>query len=415
MTLHNPDIEIDFPETARRKAHAIRHTPQINSLLTPPPAQSASASLGGSSSSSSAASAGAAASSAASPTKASADPLAGCVIEVMSVDLGAYSTATAASAAGGGAGGQPFGGYSLVGADLRNLAQVTLALRAAGCDFSLPTLFISECVLVYLQPHESRAVIEWAAQLFGGANGGGGGGGAVFITYEQILPWDAFGQTMVKNLASRGCPLLSLEAVPDLPAQCKRYLDAGWTVAAAWDMNEVYKYFLNPSDLQRIEALEMFDEFEEWHIIQGHYSIAMAALIPAAATSSASGSSSSSASATDSKASAARAAAIAASPLSRIGLLNRAKQQPAAAVAAAAATAAQHHVPVGQTEAAALFAANTPGGSVVDPIASKLAVIEAYKKRAAAAAAATKQSAASSAGASAGASGSLKAKPAQRP
>jgi hypothetical protein len=39
------------------------------------------------------------------------------------------------------------------------------------------------------------------------------------VIYEQILPHDPFGQTMINHLKSRGCPLLSVESWPDLQAQ----------------------------------------------------------------------------------------------------------------------------------------------------------------------------------------------------
>jgi O-methyltransferase involved in polyketide biosynthesis len=56
---------------------------------------------------------------------------------------------------------------------------------------SKPTLFIAECVLIYLRPEHSDALIRWAAQSCESA---------VFITYEQIVPHDPFGQTMIRNL-----------------------------------------------------------------------------------------------------------------------------------------------------------------------------------------------------------------------
>lgn len=57
---------------------------------------------------------------------------------------------------------------------------------------SVPTLFISECVLIYLPPQNGSAVIEWAAKTFPcGA----------FCTYEQINPDDPFGQVMVSNIS----------------------------------------------------------------------------------------------------------------------------------------------------------------------------------------------------------------------
>ena len=87
-------------------------------------------------------------------------------------------------------------------------------LVAAGIDFSLPTLFLSECVLVYLEPEDSCAIIAWAARQFKRS---------AFVTYEQIRPNDAFGQVMSRNLADRGYTLRGLSAFPDVASQvCAR-------------------------------------------------------------------------------------------------------------------------------------------------------------------------------------------------
>lgn len=43
--------------------------------------------------------------------------------------------------------------------------------------FSLPTVFITECVLVYLEPEQSGAIINWAGENFKTA---------LFINYEQV-------------------------------------------------------------------------------------------------------------------------------------------------------------------------------------------------------------------------------------
>lgn len=59
---------------------------------------------------------------------------------------------------------------------------------------SKPTLFLSECVLVYMGPEESRALVRWAGQSFSTA---------AWLNYDPIRPHDAFGQVMVENLKVR--------------------------------------------------------------------------------------------------------------------------------------------------------------------------------------------------------------------
>lgn len=51
---------------------------------------------------------------------------------------------------------------------------------------------MSECVLIYLKPDNGDSIINWVAETFPISS---------FCTYEQIKPYDAFGDVMVTNLA----------------------------------------------------------------------------------------------------------------------------------------------------------------------------------------------------------------------
>lgn len=70
--------------------------------------------------------------------------------------------------------------------------------------------------------------------------------------------------------------LHGLSAHPDIPSQCKRFMDRGFNFTRVWDMNDVYYKFLPRAEVARVERLEMFDELEEWHLMQAHYVIAVA-------------------------------------------------------------------------------------------------------------------------------------------
>ncbi len=51
--------------------------------------------------------------------------------------------------------------YCLLPADLRDVEALAAALEGAGFDPSLPTFVLSECVLVYMEPQHSAAVVRW--------------------------------------------------------------------------------------------------------------------------------------------------------------------------------------------------------------------------------------------------------------
>ncbi|CAB4374816.1 unnamed protein product [Rhizophagus irregularis] len=169
--------------------------------------------------------------------------------------------------------------YCLISGDLREWEEniVSHLEEHHGFDRSIPTLFLSECVLIYMDPIDSNKIVQWAGDNMIAA---------IFIVYEQILPNDAFGSVMLQNLRSRNIELRGIHAYPDLQSQKDRYLSRGWTHVEAVDINEVHDNYIDPNEISRISKLEFLDELEEWRLLASHYCIAWAYIIEDISTKS---------------------------------------------------------------------------------------------------------------------------------
>lgn len=105
------------------------------------------------------------------------------------------------------------GNYHLMGVDLRHIDEVKNKLKQAEINFDLPTIFMAECVLVYIEPSHCTTLLKWLANQFPSA---------VFINYEQVNLTDRFSDIMLGNLRSRGCSLAGVDACQTLDTQMKR-------------------------------------------------------------------------------------------------------------------------------------------------------------------------------------------------
>lgn len=154
--------------------------------------------------------------------------------------------------------------YRLLGVDVREETQVEEALAGAGVDWTAPTLLLSEVVLTYMETQWSDGVIGWSARLFPQS---------LFVMYEQIRPQDPFGRIMQDHFLKLNSTLHALRDYPDTAAQTQRFLYKGWEQCICMDMNEFYQGLVPEKERCRVESLEPFDEFEEWHQKCSHYFI----------------------------------------------------------------------------------------------------------------------------------------------
>ncbi|KAM6166782.1 leucine carboxyl methyltransferase 1 [Erethizon dorsatum] len=156
--------------------------------------------------------------------------------------------------------------YAIIGADLRDLPGLEEKLKKCNMNAQLPTLLITECVLIYMTPEQSANLIKWAANSFETA---------MFINYEQVNMDDRFGQIMIENLWRRHCHLAGVETCKSLESQRERLLSNGWETASVVDMMELYSR-LPRAEVNRIESLEFLDEMELLEQLMRHYCLCWA-------------------------------------------------------------------------------------------------------------------------------------------
>ncbi|KAF3907188.1 hypothetical protein ABW21_db0208909 [Orbilia brochopaga] len=143
-----------------------------------------------------------------------------------------------------------------------------------GIDPILPTLFISECCLIYLLPTEADDIFRWITTSFGQASETESNSLGIAL-YEPIGGDDSFGKVMIRNLSQRGIVLRTLQRYSTLERQMERMRALGFKSGmGACDVNFIHDKWIDATERERIDRLELLDEREEWVLLAKHYCIA---------------------------------------------------------------------------------------------------------------------------------------------
>ncbi|KAJ7471948.1 S-adenosyl-L-methionine-dependent methyltransferase [Mycena latifolia] len=175
--------------------------------------------------------------------------------------------------------------YHLLPADLRQppadtLGKLLASESGAILSPTLPTLLLFECVLVYMSPTASSALLQWFIDYFSPSGSGVLGS----IVYEMFRLQDSFGRVMVENLKARHVSLPGAEPYPDVASLPSRFLNLGFTAARALTLKEIRKSYIPPAELERISQLELVDEVEELDLVLEHYAITWGLFVPQSAS-----------------------------------------------------------------------------------------------------------------------------------
>lgn len=166
--------------------------------------------------------------------------------------------------------------YKLFGFDLRLLCEPEKNFKEIdvlknNIDLNRPTLVISECVLCYLTPQDNLNIIRFWNEQFQNTL-------MALVIYEPLSLNDPFGKQMSENLISRGINLLTFDEFPTLESKITFLKDAcNLRNVKATDMSSIGGYsrneksWINETDTNKINKLELIDEVEEIQLLLLHY------------------------------------------------------------------------------------------------------------------------------------------------
>ena len=162
--------------------------------------------------------------------------------------------------------------YLAVGCDLRNVARLKGILQDAveieGDDVAI--LFVAEVSIAYMEREAAEAVLEWTATY----------DDVRFCMLEQYLPDGAdhpFARTMLAHFQKLRTPL---HGIGTLDSFKQRFVHANWPETAI-ELHSLWELwseptFLSPEQRRALDALEPFDEWEEFALFASHYFLLLA-------------------------------------------------------------------------------------------------------------------------------------------
>ncbi|KAK3053671.1 tRNA methyltransferase ppm2 [Extremus antarcticus] len=157
--------------------------------------------------------------------------------------------------------------YLAVGCDLRDLDLLKETLQDAVEieDESVAILFVAEVSIAYMDRDASQAVLEWAATY----------PDVRFCLLEQHLPdgiEHPFARTMLAHFQKLRTPLHTIGTMEEMK---QRFVNAGWPENAL-EMHSLWELwaeptFISPEQRRMLDAIEPFDEWEEFALFASHY------------------------------------------------------------------------------------------------------------------------------------------------
>ena len=153
------------------------------------------------------------------------------------------------------------GKLALIGCNLVQSQDLKRQLRLCGFDFQARTLILTECSTTYMENEDvNRLLGLLRAEIDSFA----------FISYEQIRPFDTFGQIMVEHFKQRNSALKCVTHFPTIKDHKERFLQHLDQVCVK-SVEAIWKNFVTDSQIEVLNQCEVFDEVPELMLKCLHY------------------------------------------------------------------------------------------------------------------------------------------------
>lgn len=137
--------------------------------------------------------------------------------------------------------------------------------RVKSClDPSVKTVFIMECILMYLTDDSCNNIL---GSLLTVAES------SLLIVFDPVFIGDRFGQVMEANLAQRGLYPQIFRKYPTIVDQASRFKALGWNADSIESMGDLSK---DEEFAKVLREKSPLDEYEEWDLLTQHYYLLVA-------------------------------------------------------------------------------------------------------------------------------------------
>jgi len=163
--------------------------------------------------------------------------------------------------------------YYLVGYDLSQPPNQLFDILENKYEFdpNEQTLFVFECVLMYLTKHNVQELLSFISKTCRLA---------VVVIYDPLILEDSFGQVMLQHLIrarlikQEQSSLLATRTLDSMITMLRQ--QCGFDIAIGANMVDAYDTILSHAQRMHANHCEMLDELEEWHLLMSHYCLVVA-------------------------------------------------------------------------------------------------------------------------------------------